>query len=57
MSGDGGEEDDCVFVPVVSTPADEEDNEAGVGGGGMAIDRLELFVPIMGAASAADGEE
>jgi hypothetical protein len=57
VSGDGGEEDHCVFVPAASTPADEEDNEGGVGGGGMANDRLELFVPIMAGASAADGEE
>jgi hypothetical protein len=57
VSGDGEEEDHCVFVPAASTPADEEDNEGGVGGGGMANERLELFVPIMGEASAADGEE
>ena len=57
VSGDGGEEDDCVFVPVASIPTDEEDNEAGVGAGGGMIGRLELFVPIMAEPSAADGEE
>jgi hypothetical protein len=56
-SGDDGEEDDCVFVPVASVPADEGDIEGGNGGSGTVFERLGLFVAIVAEASVVDGEE